>query len=118
MTAVITHCDNQSTTTRAQNTMYNGKSRHIHHRHNNIRHLISNRVIATNFTKLKDNLADPLMKGISRDRLCKLVRGMRLKIHNYKKIHSGNPTLYIFFSFCSYLSDTPHQTGQRLHLLT
>ena len=35
--AIIIHCDSQSTIDRAQSNMYNGKSRHIYHRHNAIR---------------------------------------------------------------------------------
>nr|GEV36290.1 retrovirus-related Pol polyprotein from transposon TNT 1-94 [Tanacetum cinerariifolium] len=39
VTAISIHCDSQSTIGRAQSTMYNGKSKHIHRRHNSIRQL-------------------------------------------------------------------------------
>nr|GEX35734.1 hypothetical protein [Tanacetum cinerariifolium] len=55
--------------------MYNGKSRHICHRHNSIRQLFSTRVISINYVKLKDNISDPLTKGLSRE------------LFNLKKMH-------------------------------
>ena len=42
---ICIHCDSQSTIGRAQNSMYNGKSRHIHRRHNTIRQLLSTGVL-------------------------------------------------------------------------
>jgi len=49
---------------RAQNFVYNGKSKHIHRRHNTIRQLFSNEVISIDFVSSKDNLADPFTKGL------------------------------------------------------
>ena len=57
------HCDSKSAIGRAQNNMYNGKSRNIHRRHNTIRQLLSTRVISLNYVRSKDNIADPLTKG-------------------------------------------------------
>ena len=42
---IFIYCDGQSAIGRAQNSIYNGKSRHIHHRHNTIRQLLSIGVI-------------------------------------------------------------------------
>lgn len=39
--AICIHCDSQSAIGRAQNSIYNGKSRHIRRRHNTIRQLLS-----------------------------------------------------------------------------
>ena len=39
---ICIHCDNQATISRAQNFIYNGKSRHIRHRHNTVKQLLSN----------------------------------------------------------------------------
>ncbi|KAL0325206.1 UNVERIFIED_CONTAM: Retrovirus-related Pol polyprotein from transposon TNT 1-94 [Sesamum radiatum] len=64
--AIMVHCDSQSAIGRAQSSMYNGKSRHIRRRHNTIRQLISSGIISIDYIKLKDNLADPLTKGLSR----------------------------------------------------
>ena len=63
---ICIHCDNQSAIGRAQNNMYNGKSRHIHRRHNTIRQQLSVGVISLDYVKSKDNIADPLTKGLNR----------------------------------------------------
>ena len=59
--------------------MYNGKSRHIRCRHNSIRQLLSNGVISLDYVKSKDNIADPLTKGLTRELVEKSSRGMRLR---------------------------------------
>ena len=55
--------------------MYNGKSIHIHHKHNTIRQLFSSRVISVDYVKSKDNKKDSLTKGLVE----KSLKGMRLK---------------------------------------
>ena len=77
--AVSIHCDSQSAIGRAQNVMYNGKSRHIRWRHNIIRQLISTGVICVDYVKSKDNIADPVTKGLNRELVEKSLRGMGLK---------------------------------------
>ena len=79
MPPICIHCDSQSASSRAQNSIYNGKSRHIRCRHNTIRQLLSTRVISLDFVKSKDNIADPLTKGLNRELGEKSSRGMRLK---------------------------------------
>ena len=64
---ICIHCDSQSTIGRAQSSMYNGKSRHIHRRHNTIRQLLSTGVIFVDYVKSKDNIADLLTKGLNRE---------------------------------------------------
>ena len=76
---ICIYSDNQATIGRAQNVMYNGKSRHMRRRHNTVRQLISAGVISIDFVKSKDNIADPLTKGLNRDQVDKTLRGMRLK---------------------------------------
>ena len=78
MPTVCIYCDNQATIARAQNCMYNGKSRHMRRRHNTIRHLISNGVISVDYVKSKDNVADPLTKWLNRDQVDKTSKGMGL----------------------------------------
>ncbi len=85
---VMIHCDSQSAIGRAQSGMYNGKSRHIRRRHNTIRQLISSGVISVDYVKSKENLADPLTKGLRRDQTYCLSRGMGLK-STTKCLHSG-----------------------------
>ena len=65
--AIIIHSDSQSAMGRAQNAMYNGKSRHIRRRHNTVRQLISTGIITIDYVKSKENIANPLTKGLNRD---------------------------------------------------
>ena len=50
---ICIHCDNQAAISRAQNFIYNGKSRHIYHRHNIVRQLLSNEIIFIDFVSSK-----------------------------------------------------------------
>ena len=59
--------------------MYNGKSGHIRRRHNTIRQLLLTGVISIDYVKSKDNIADPLTKGLKRELVEKSLKGMRLK---------------------------------------
>ena len=79
MPPICIHCDSQSTIGRAQNSMYNGKSRHIRYRHNTIRQLLWIGVIFVDYVKSKDNIADMLTKGLNRELVEKSLKGMRLK---------------------------------------
>ena len=72
--------------------MYNGKSRHIRRRHNTIRQLISTGAISVDYVKSKDNIADPLPKGLNRELVKKSSRGMGLKPIKMKSQYDGNPT--------------------------
>ena len=79
MPPICIHCDSQSAIGRAQNSMYNGKSRHIRRRHNTIKQQLSIRVISLDYVKYKDNIADPLTKGLNRELVEKSSKGMGLK---------------------------------------
>ena len=79
MTQICIHCDIQSAIGRAQNSMYNGKSRHICRGHNTIRQLLSIGVISLNYVRYTDNITDPLTKGLNKELVEKSSRGMRLK---------------------------------------
>ena len=76
---ICIHCDNQSAIGRAQNSMYNGKSRHIRRRHNTIKKQLSTGVISIDYVKSKDNIADMLTKGLNRELVEKSSKGMGLK---------------------------------------
>ena len=78
MASVCIHCDNQAAIGRAGSVMYNGKSRHIRRRHNTVRQLISSGVISVDYVKSKDNITDPLTKGLPRELVEKTSRGMGL----------------------------------------
>ncbi|GKB77812.1 zinc finger, CCHC-type containing protein, partial [Tanacetum coccineum] len=79
VTTISIQCDSQSTIGRSHSIMYNGKSRHIRRQHNSIRQLLSTRVISIDYVKSKDNIADPLMKDLSRELVSKSSKGMGLK---------------------------------------
>ena len=62
---ICIHCDSQSTIGRAPTSMYNDKSKHIFHRHNTIRQLLSIGVISLDYVKSKENIAATLTKGLN-----------------------------------------------------
>ncbi|GJW79897.1 retrovirus-related pol polyprotein from transposon TNT 1-94 [Tanacetum coccineum] len=69
VTAVCIHCDSMAALTRAKNQIYNGKSRHIRRRHNTIKDLLRNGIISIDYVKSKENIADPLTKGLCREQV-------------------------------------------------
>ena len=79
MPPIWIYCDSQYAIGRAQNSMYNGKSRHIRRRHNTIRQLLSTRVISLDYVKSKDNITDLLTKGLNKELVEKSSREMGLK---------------------------------------
>ena len=79
VTAICIHCDSMVAQARAKSNIYNGKSRHIRRRHNTIKQLLSSGVISTQYIKSKENLADPLTKGLPREQVKYTSRGMGLK---------------------------------------
>ena len=79
MLAICIYCDSQSTIGRAKNHNYNGKSQHIRRRQHTIKQLLSNGIISIDYVKSKDNIADPLTKGLTREQVYRSSRGMGLK---------------------------------------
>ena len=79
MPPICIHCDNQSTIGRAQSSTYNGKSIHIHSRYNTIRQVPSTDVISLDYVKFRDNIVDPLTKGLNMELVERSSRGMGLK---------------------------------------
>ena len=73
------HCDSTATIGTTERILYNGMSRHIHLRHNSVRQLLSTGVITIDFIRSKDNTTDPLNKGLTRELVDKLSKGMGLK---------------------------------------
>ena len=51
----------------------------IRRRHNTIRQLLSTGIISIDYVKSKDNIADPLTKGLNRELVEKSSKGMGLK---------------------------------------
>nr|GEV69116.1 retrotransposon protein, putative, Ty1-copia subclass [Tanacetum cinerariifolium] len=79
VTAVCIHCDSMADLTRAKNHIFNGKSRHVRRRHNTIKDLLRNRIISIDYVKSKENIVDPLTKGLCREQVIFTSRGMGLK---------------------------------------
>ena len=77
--AICIHCDSQSAIGRAQSHIYDGKSQHISRRHNTIRQLLSNGVMTIEYIRSKENIADLLTKGLTKEHVSKSSRGMGLK---------------------------------------
>ena len=67
MLAICIHSDSQAAIGRAWSIVYNGKSRHIRWGHNIIRQLLSSGIITIDFVRSKDNIVDPLTKGLTRE---------------------------------------------------
>ena len=78
MPLICIHCDSLSAMGRAQSNMYNAKSRHIRRRHNTIKRLLSNGIISIEYVRSKENIEDPLTKGLTKEQVYWLSRGMGL----------------------------------------
>nr|KYP71444.1 Retrovirus-related Pol polyprotein from transposon TNT 1-94 [Cajanus cajan] len=60
------HCDSQVVIAKVTSKNFNEKRRHLRIRHKSIRNLITHGVISIDFIRSKNNLADPLTKGLTR----------------------------------------------------
>ncbi|KAL0328140.1 UNVERIFIED_CONTAM: Retrovirus-related Pol polyprotein from transposon TNT 1-94 [Sesamum calycinum] len=79
---IAVHCDSQTTIAKVRSRKYNQKTkRHIQVRLKFIRALVSDKVIGIDFVGTKDNVADPLMKGLDLSQVNKSRLGMGLKTH-------------------------------------
>ncbi|PHT35663.1 hypothetical protein CQW23_23363 [Capsicum baccatum] len=76
---VCIHCDSQAAIGKAGSMMYNGKSCHIRQRHNTVRELLSSEIITVDYVKSKDNMSDPLTKGLSREGVERISKRMGLR---------------------------------------
>ena len=78
--AISVHCDNMTTITKIKSSKYNHKERrHIQVRLKSVRELVSQGVIAVDFVGTKENIADPLTKGLDKKQVQKFRMGMGLK---------------------------------------
>ena len=60
------HCDSQVVISKVTNKNFNEKIRHLRVRHKSIINLISHGVISLNSVWSKNNIVDPLTKGLMR----------------------------------------------------
>ena len=72
---ILIHCDSTATIGRVQNHYYNGKSRPLRRKHNNVRSYLINGTINVDYIKSCDNLADPLTKALTREKVWSTSRG-------------------------------------------
>ena len=90
VTPVCIHYDRQAAIGRAGIMMYNDKSRQIRWGHNIIRELLFSGIIIIDYVKSKDNVSDPLTKGLSREGVEMISKGMGLRPRTSQ--HGGNST--------------------------
>ncbi|PHU30598.1 hypothetical protein BC332_02691 [Capsicum chinense] len=76
---VCIHCDSQAAIGKAGSMMYNGNSHHIRWRYNTVRKLLSSGIITIKYVKSKDNMSDPLIKGLSREGVERTSKGKGLR---------------------------------------
>ncbi|PHT78631.1 hypothetical protein T459_16683 [Capsicum annuum] len=76
---VCIHCDSQAAIGRAGSMIYNSKSHHMRWRHNTVRELLFSGIITIDYVKSKDNVLDPLTKGLSREGVERTSKGMGLR---------------------------------------
>ncbi|KAF3675068.1 hypothetical protein FXO38_04914 [Capsicum annuum] len=87
---VCIHCDSQAAISRGESMMYNDKSHYIRWRYNTIRKLLSSGIITVDYVNSKDNMLDPLTKGLSREGVERISKGMGLRPRTSQ--HGGNST--------------------------
>ncbi|KAF3650371.1 putative protein-like [Capsicum annuum] len=87
---ICTHCDSHAAIGMAESMMYNGKSYHIRRRHNTVRELLSSEIITVDYVKSKDNVSNPLTKGLSREGVEWTSKEMGLRPRTSQ--HDGNST--------------------------
>ena len=65
---ILIHCDSTTTITKIENHYYNSKRRQIRRKHNIVRDCISNGDIRVDHISIRENLANPLTKGLAREK--------------------------------------------------
>ena len=79
---ILIHCDSTGAIGRVQNHYYKGKSRPIRRKQSNVRSYLTSGAINVDYVKSCDNLADPLMNVLTREKVWSTSRGMELKPKN------------------------------------
>ncbi|XP_021741961.1 uncharacterized protein LOC110708182 [Chenopodium quinoa] len=67
--AVLIHCDSTAAIAKVQNRYYNGKRRQIRRKHNTVREYLSIGAVRVDHVRTENNLADPLTKGLAREKV-------------------------------------------------
>jgi len=90
---IYVHYDSQSSIGRTQNSICNGKSRHVRHIHNIIKHLLANKIIYIDYVKSKKNIVNLLTKSLLRELVYNSSRKIGLKPLKIKEYNDGKHTL-------------------------
>ncbi|CAJ2638269.1 unnamed protein product [Trifolium pratense] len=69
MPAVLIHCDSTAAIAKIKNRFYNGKRRQIRRKHNIVRESISKGAVRVDHVRTDENLADPLTKGLTKEKV-------------------------------------------------
>ncbi|KAL2250202.1 UNVERIFIED_CONTAM: hypothetical protein Sindi_2493900 [Sesamum indicum] len=82
LSPIVVHCDSQTTIVKVRSRKYNQKSkRHIQVRLKSMRALVLDRVMSIDFVGRKENVANPLTKGLNLSQVHKSRLGMGLKTY-------------------------------------
>jgi hypothetical protein len=77
---ILLNCDNQTVIVKVNNSKNNVKSlRHVKRRLNSVRKLLNSGVITVTYIQTDKNLADPFIKGLSRNVIDSASREMGLR---------------------------------------
>ncbi|KAM1806975.1 hypothetical protein ACFX11_030046 [Malus domestica] len=76
---VLIHCDSTVVIAKVTNRYYNGKRRQIRRKHSTIVGFLSMGTVKIDHIRSEDNLANPLTKGLAREKVWKTSSGMGLK---------------------------------------
>lgn len=77
--AVLIHCDSTAAIAKVQNRYYNGKKRQIRRKHNTVREYLTTGAVRVDYIRTDVNLADPLTKGLAREKVWNTSKRMGLK---------------------------------------
>ncbi|KAK2382392.1 hypothetical protein QL285_069931 [Trifolium repens] len=80
MPAVLIHCDSTAAIDKIENRFYNGKKRQIRRKHNTVREMITKGALRVDHVRTDENLADPLTKGLAREKVYNTYVKMRLML--------------------------------------
>ncbi|GKE42424.1 hypothetical protein Tco_1469708, partial [Tanacetum coccineum] len=75
---VLIHCDSTAAIAKVQNCYYNGKKRQIRRKHNTIREFLTTGAIRVDHVRTDKNIADPLTKGLAREKVLNTSKGIGL----------------------------------------
>ena len=76
---VLIHCNSTAAIAKVQNRYYNGKRRQIRRKHSTIREFLFTGAMRVDNIRYDDNLADPLTKGLAKEKVYKTSKDMGLK---------------------------------------